>query len=78
MFKFIKKIFGTFGVLIFHLLQLFGISIAVFFVFFLIVDFLEDGFTESLKINWGILILTVIWIYVIINNYKAFYNDPEA
>ena len=78
MFKFNKKRFGIFGIIIFHLLQLFGISIAVSFGFFLIVDFLEDGFTESLKENWFILIFTVIWINIIINNYKAFYNVPEA
>ena len=77
MFKFVKNFFGTFWVIVFHLLQLFGISIAIVGVFMLISDFLEDGFTESLKDNWGILILTVCWIGIIINNYKAFYGDPD-
>ena len=63
--------------IIFHGLQIFGICIAIVFVYLLVSDFLEGGFELLLKDDIGVLIFTLIWIYIILNNYKDYYANPE-
>ena len=77
MFKFLKKIFGGFVTIIFHGLQIFGICIAIVAVYVLVSDFLEGGFELLLKDDIGVLIFTTIWIYIILNNYKDYYANPD-